>query len=428
MPDQSASRVPRFARNNPLFFTMIGLFAITLLGFALDVLINDIRSTDRQDALQPFYTPPDPLPQGRPGDIIRREPLGVDIPGGQGVRILYLTEESDGTRRVASGMVFYPDDAAPAGGRGIVAWAHGTVGMAARYAPSRTDNPTANMSWLNQMIAHGWVVTATDYAGLGTPGVQHYLVGRDESRDVLNSVRAARQITEAGAGTSFAVWGHSQGGHAALFTALDAASYAPELNHVATAVAAPAAEMAVLMSEQYYSAIGWVIGPQITVSWPTVYADLHNQDVLTAYGLKRYEETAREGLVVAGLEGRLRIDLKQDFFSTNPATQPSWYAAAGRETPRLPAGSRPLFIAQGTDDEVVIPDTTALYIQNSCTAGVDVTTLWLGATGHVTTAKVAGPAVVAWLEDRFQNRPTSPSCGQMMPVQPAQASPPLAGS
>ncbi|MHB0867281.1 MAG: hypothetical protein ACYC6B_06830 [Thermoleophilia bacterium] len=35
-------------------------------------------------------------------------------------------------------------------------------------------------------------------------------------------------------------------------------------------------------------------------------------------------------MVVTGLEGKLRIDLKQDFFSTNPATQPSWYAAAGR--------------------------------------------------------------------------------------------------
>ncbi|MHB1390666.1 MAG: lipase family protein [Thermoleophilia bacterium] len=419
MPDQPAGRVPRFARNNPLFFTMICLFAITLLIFALDVLINDIRSTDRQEALQPFYTPPDPLPQGKPGDVIRREPLDVDVPGARGERILYLTEESDGTRRAASGMIFYPTGAPPAGGRGSVAWAHPTVGMAARYAPSRTDNPVADMSWLNEMIAHGWVVTATDYAGLGTPGVERFLVGRDESRDVLNSVRAARQIPEAGAGVSFAVWGHSQGGHAALFTALDAASYAPELNHVATAVAAPAAQMAALMSEQYDSAIGWIIGPQIAVSWPTVYSNLHNQDVLTAYGLKRYEETAREGLIVAGLEGKLRIDLKQDFFSTNPVTLPSWYDAATRETPMLPAGSRPLFITQGTADEVVIPDTTALYIQNSCAGGVDVTTLWLGGTDHRSAAKVAGPAVIAWLEDRFLNRPTSPSCGQKLPVQPA---------
>ena len=155
MPDQPASRVPRFARNNPLFFTMIGLFAITLLIFALDVLINDISSTDRQEALQPFYTPPEPLPQGKPGDVIRREPLDVDVPGAKGERILYLTEASDGTRRVASGMVFYPTDAPPAGGRGIVAWAHPTVGMAARYAPSRTNNPVADMSWLNEMIAHG---------------------------------------------------------------------------------------------------------------------------------------------------------------------------------------------------------------------------------------------------------------------------------
>ena len=211
----------RIVRKDPLFFAVVALFAIVLLAFALDVLVNDIRTSDRQDALQPFYTPPSPLPEGNPGDIIRSEPLGIDIPGAHGLRILYLTEQADGTRRAASGMVFYPDTPVPAGGRPMVAWAHPTVGMDRQYAPSRTENPVSDMTWLKEMIARGWVVTATDYAGLGTPGVQHYLVGRDEARDVLNSVRAARLVEAAGANSTYAVWGHSQGGHAALFTALE---------------------------------------------------------------------------------------------------------------------------------------------------------------------------------------------------------------
>ncbi len=428
MSKDSSSRILQVIRKDLLFYSMLGIFVIIVCAFALDLLVNEVSSDDRQEALQPFYTPPSPLPEGNPGDVIRSEPLGVDIQGGHGVRILYLTEEADGTQRVASGMVFYPDSAPGPGGRPVVAWAHPTVGMADRYAPSRTDNPVSDMTWLGEMIKRGWVVTATDYAGLGTPGAENYLIGRDEARDVINSVRAARNIEEAAAGPAFAAWGHSQGGHAALFTALETGSYAPELNLVGTAVAAPAAEMVPLMSEQYNSAVGWVIGPQVAVSWPDVYPNLDINEVLTAYGAKRYEEIASEGITAAGLEGKVRIDLKVDFFKANPLGLTSWNKAAVSETPRLPAGSKPLLIAQGLDDEVVLPDTTALYIQNSCGAGLDVTTLWLGGTGHMAAARVSGPTVVYWLEDRFLNKQTSNGCGQIMPVQPSQQSAPPAAS
>src|SRR3546814_10708961 len=42
----------------------------------------------------------------------------------------------------------------------------------------------------------------------------------------------------------FAVWGESQGGHAALWTAIAAKSYAPELRLVGTAAAAPPTDLA----------------------------------------------------------------------------------------------------------------------------------------------------------------------------------------
>ena len=45
---------------------------------------------------------------------------------------------------------------------------------------------------LNQMLAQGYVVTATDYPGLGTQGIHPFLIGVSEDRAVLDSVRAAR--------------------------------------------------------------------------------------------------------------------------------------------------------------------------------------------------------------------------------------------
>jgi dipeptidyl aminopeptidase/acylaminoacyl peptidase len=65
---------------------------------------------------------------------------------------------------------------------------------------------------LNQMLAQGYVVTATDYPGLGTQGIHPFLIGVSEDRAVLDSVRAARDLPNSGASNRFVVWGHSQGG------------------------------------------------------------------------------------------------------------------------------------------------------------------------------------------------------------------------
>ena len=91
---------------------------------------------------------------------------------------------------------------------------------------------------LQSFLQDGYVV-ATDYPGLGTQGPAPYLVGSSEARAVLDSVRAARQLPGANAGSHFIVWGHSQGGQAALFAGQLARSYAPELKLQGVAVAAP---------------------------------------------------------------------------------------------------------------------------------------------------------------------------------------------
>jgi alpha-beta hydrolase superfamily lysophospholipase len=70
---------------------------------------------------------------------------------------------------------------------------------------------------LAEMMARGYVVVATDHPGLGTPGMHPYLIGVSEGRAVLDSVRAARDLPDAGASNRFVVWGHSQGGHASLY-------------------------------------------------------------------------------------------------------------------------------------------------------------------------------------------------------------------
>jgi dipeptidyl aminopeptidase/acylaminoacyl peptidase len=151
--------------------------------------------------------------------MIRQEPIKFGPPGAAAYRVLYRSVGLRNQPIAVSGLVIIPGGPAPATGRPIVAWAHPTTGVTPPCAPSLALEHFAHIPGLKTLIERGYVVTATDYPGLGTPGPHPYLVGISEARAVLDSVRAARAMPGAGNGNRFAVWGHSQGGHAALFTA-----------------------------------------------------------------------------------------------------------------------------------------------------------------------------------------------------------------
>ncbi|MBU6245894.1 MAG: lipase family protein [Actinomycetales bacterium] len=394
------------------------LAANIALGLRAWIAISDRQTTVAQEQLDPFYAAPDPLP-GPPGTLIRSEPLGVDVPGATALRILYVTERPDGTPAVSGGMVFIPDTPAPAEGRPVVAWAHPTVGMGDSCAPSRSANPLLDTdNWLDQMMQLGWVVTATDYAGLGTTGPELYLVGQAEARDVVNSVRALRDVPDARPGTSFAVWGHSQGGHSALWTGQLARELAPELTLVGTAAAAPAARLVDIMQAQWDTAVAWVIGPEVAISWPAVDPSLDPASVLTDAGKADGTAIADRCITQKALMldvGALRVEGKQ-FFATDPIGQPAWQAFAQGQSPATPPAGTAVFIAQGTADEVVLPWPNAILQQQWCQSGVDLSMLWLGGVDHMKAAITAGPAAVEWIAGRFAGRPAPRTCDVPPPV------------
>lgn len=372
-----------------------------------------------QAKIADFYVPPTPLPS-EPGTVIRTEPLGVEVPGATAQRILYTSERPDGTPSVSGGMIFIPTSPAPAEGRKVVAWAHGTLGMGDSCAPSRSDNPlgdTAN--WLDQMMQLGYVVVATDYTGFGTPGPNLYLVGQAEARDVVNSVRAARTIPESLAGTEWIVWGHSQGGHSALWTGHLAEELAPELTLKAVAAAAPAAELPDIIDAQWQTAVGWAIGPEVVTSWPNVYPDLTAEGFVSSAGLRNTERLANECIKPAALEGYLRTDFGQDYFEQKPTNNPSWAQAAREQSPAPLPAAMPLFVAQSIADNVVLAWPNAKLQEQWCAAGSDITMAWLGVVSHENTAMTVGPEAVAWIDDRFNDRPTTRTCNVPPPVAPS---------
>jgi pimeloyl-ACP methyl ester carboxylesterase len=398
-----------------LIIILVGL--VVLLGAV--TAWNNWQVSRRQHNLAPFYNTSGLSLAGPMGQVVRSEPLSVDVQNGSAERIIYRTQRADGTVAFASGMVFIPNNSRGGLPRPVVAWAHGTLGMGDQCAPSRLANPVGNVAWVSQMLAKGWVVTATDYAGLGTPGTEGYLVGGDEAHDVLNSVRAVRGIPAAQAGNRFAVWGHSQGGHSALFAAAHAAGYAQELHLVGTVASAPAAELVPLLSETNGTTLDWVIGPEVLTSWPSIYPGLNARSVTTNQGYNNYQRIADQCVNQSTLGAITRTKFKQKFFNTNPVQVPAWRAAAGDQTAPVLQSGQPLMVAESLDDQVVLPNTTALYMKNACAAHSNLTTLWLTGVGHIQLAGVISPQVTGWIGDRFAGLPAANNCGRALPITPA---------
>ncbi len=397
-----------------IFLSIIGIFSVVRY-------INLNKAKKQQDSVQAFYDIPSSLPSEKAGYLIKTELMDITVPGGgSAYRILYVSQLANGGTAVSSGMIFIPNTTVPSEGRKVVAWAHGTLGFSDDCTPSRSQKPLGDMTnWIDAMMQRGWIVAATDYVGIGTSGNPYYLIGKSEANDVINSVRAARNFNKADASNQFAVWGHSQGGHSALFTGIYAKDYAPELNLVAVAVAAPAAELNALFNEQYDKTVAWAIGPDTAVSWPLIYPNLSLSTVISDKGLKSYKRNAYGCVMKQIGELEIRAAFKENFFKINPMSNEQWYYASKEQTPSMGEIKIPLYVAQGLKDTVVLPDTTALLVQKACVAGVNTTTNWLGDTTHMQVAMVAGPSVTAWLQDRFNGLTATNSCQQILPVTPA---------
>jgi acetyl esterase/lipase len=265
------------------------------------------------------------------------------------------------------------------------------------------------------MLARGYVVAATDYPGLGTPEVHPYLVGQSEARAVLDSVRAAREIPEAGAEDRFAVWGHSQGGQAALFTGLEAASYAPELKLVGVAAAAPATDLAALMTEDLGTGGGNNITAMTLWSWSRVYgAPMANVvapeaepviDRLANLCIERWFDVLTRRGPTQALEKRfLRVD--------NLADREPWRRLLEENSPGPLARDIPVFLAQGSADGLVRPSVTEAYRARLCQNGNKVDFVLLHGVGHAFVARDAASAAAAWIAGRFTGEPAPSNCGE----------------
>ncbi|MCB0914343.1 MAG: hypothetical protein KDC23_01390 [Actinobacteria bacterium] len=401
--------------------------ALTLLaglvvgGIAAVVLVRDRDRTDQVNTeLAPFYTAPADIPD-QPGVVVKSEPLGFDVVGGTGYRIIYTSQDAAGSTVPVSGMVFVPDAPAPPGGRKVLAYAHGTVGTDPSCAPSRATSAgqLASADWLDPALQQGWVVAATDYLGLGLPGPSSYLIGGQEARDVVNSVRATQSFAGADAGADWVVFGSSQGGNSALWTANLAEQIAPELDLQAVMASVPAAELGATVEAQWTTAAAWALSPAILSSWPDYYPDEDFTAILSEDAKSALGELSKLCIIDQAIDGLIRDKAGQRFFTSNPIDDPSWARGIREQTPPIPDPELPMLLLQGTADQVVLAGSNAT-LQNQWCEVRPMTSLWLGGVEHQDTVNAGGPAAINWARQRFAGAEPFNTCefGVPAPIRP----------
>ena len=394
---------------------------VVALAIGLSSLAHRVADARQQDSLDAFYATPAGVAAAKPGTVFRVETLdAAPVAGASSFRILYRTERPNGTAAVSGAMVFVPIAPAPATGRPVLAYAHGTIGQGRGCAPSRRRDPVGSNTWYAQAIASGFVVVATDYAGIGTAGPNLFLIGQAESLDIVNSVRALDQVPGANPGQKWTVFGHSQGGHSALWTGQLAAQEMPEKTLIGVAAAAPAADLPMIISQQWNTGVGWGVGAEVAQSWPSMYPNLDIGAAISSEGNRWTSQIADaclgEGVPVPPLLGFVAAAVGVPYFNGNPIVDPRIAKVAAEQTPKPLPATLPLLIAQGTADTVIPPESNAALQETWCAAGSNLTMMWMGGVGHVAAGTTAAPTIVPWLRALFDGATPTPQCSGVPPV------------
>ncbi|WP_019137270.1 lipase family protein [Cellulomonas massiliensis] len=406
-PENAARRPPRprpaWRRHAGVVAELVGALALVLLGAAL------ARATPVPDA---FYAAP-ARPPAAPGALLRAEPFVRDVPdGARAWRILYTTTRDEGVPAVASAIVVTPER--PGGPTPVVAWAHGTTGAAEGCAPSLLDDPfeAGALFVLDRVVAEGWTLVATDYTGLGTAGPHPYLIGQGEARSVLDSVRAARALDGVRLTGDTVVWGHSQGGHAALWTGQLAPAYAPDVPLVGVAALAPAANLPALVERLDDVRAGGIFASYVISAYSAAYPDVDASVVRPTARLVVQEMAGRclgEPGVLVSVVTALALD--RDVWHRDPTTG----ALGARLRENVPAGPSgvPLLVAQGGADSLVLPAGQDEWVAARCSSGGSVDYRTYPGRGHVELVEAGSPAVtelVAWTHDRLAGASPRDTC------------------
>ncbi|MGB8405373.1 MAG: lipase family protein [Mycobacterium sp.] len=349
------------------------------------------------------------------GQIISQQPVDppFDDPDhtiGKAWRADYQSASGiDGSRREVSGVFVVPPGTPPPGGWPVAAIAHGTTGIAVDCGPSADPKLLGFLSMVRDMTAHGYAVAFTDYEGLGAPGSHPYLEPRTAAVDMIDAVRALRNIVPDVSNRWLAV-GNSQGGQAAWAAGEMAKSYGDQLDLVGVVALSPAANITPFARRSADQTL------------------THDQQALQAAlvaGVERYDPALRaRNLIDAAVRAH-----ENDVFACHPTAassaipQPEVHLAnpddvtALRDALRriaLPQHelSAPLLVINGLADQIIPAPWVAAAISAGCEMGDAIQHVEVSGAGHGDLGARSYQLMYQWMDDRLASLPAPSNCGR----------------
>jgi len=249
------------------------------------------RSIPRNFPLTKFYDMADPLPPGKPGELIRSVQFDAyDLPlHVSAVRFLYHSRSANGEDVASSGVVLFPDKQPPPGGWPVIAWAHDWNGVARQCAPSLTRN-LQHGTFLSMYVNVGYAVVASDFTGLGTRFRPAFGDVQSSAWDVIYAIPAARSAVPQ-LGPRWIAMGTGEGG-AAVVSVAELLHDIHDSNYLGSIALSGVADL----QDTYEPSASLTSSRVLFLAYgiKTVYPQFEAAEILTDQGLSLYQELGQD--------------------------------------------------------------------------------------------------------------------------------------
>ncbi|OUJ14617.1 lipase [Acetobacter orientalis] len=367
--------------------------------------------------ITPFYTAPDTTAQTGsvwPGKLVRAEKATQDytVPAGTSVwRIVYHSLDAQRHDVLTSAFILLPAGPTPTGGWPVVAWAHGTSGVAQSCAPSLMKDLYYGDEGLFDFPKAGLAVVATDYHGQGTPGAHQYMNKLAQGYDVIYAVAAAQAALPGILSQKWVADGHSQGGMAA-WSVGEMEQQLQNPNYLGTVSVSGTVDMLDFIAPKPEEGGAPFYFPMVAFGTKARFADFDEHSVLTKAGYAHYPLLSTKGCWFTGhaaYAGKTSADIMQPNWTKAPAIQ-----ALLKEDSvgQLPVKG-PLMVLTGGGDVSVPPGGVKATARKACKNGIKLFFHLYPGLDHDPTMTNSTPDQIEWIKDRFAGKPFTPNCGTL---------------
>jgi fermentation-respiration switch protein FrsA (DUF1100 family) len=350
----------------------------------------------------------------KPGAVVSKATMLLEPPlaaVATAERISYVSSGPEGEPIVVTGAILTPRKQQPTK-RDVVAWAHGTEGLADHCAPSRFATLSSDPAFplyaatVTSLLTRGWTVAATDYAGLGSPGPHPYLIGESEGRAIIDSVRAARELNPS-LSRDWVAMGHSQGGQGALFAGEQAQDYgrglhlrgvlgmaaASDLDQLAEAIIGTPGQGYLVMALSGLAAEDPSVQPTLLLAPPAT----GRSDVL---------ESGCFMEIIGGF-----ADLTAEELLVGGALPPRIVAKFAVNNPGQRHGHAPILLQTGEADDTVPPFVADNLLAAYCAKNTATLVQKYSAATHDSILIDASADALDWIGGRLDGDPAPSDCG-----------------